>query len=96
MFSSRTVASPTFANVCVDEMVGATGFRSGRVITATDVMIWSTVPDDFAAFGMVISVERLHRDGRLRHGRCGRHVHGAAPQPPAEGRERHARNDVPG
>jgi hypothetical protein len=63
VFSSRTVASPTFANVCVDEMVGATGFRSGRVITATDVMIWSTVPDDFAAFGMVISVNGSSADG---------------------------------
>jgi hypothetical protein len=56
VFVARAVASPTFANVCVDEMVGATGTRSGRVISATDVMIWSTVPDDFAAFGMVISV----------------------------------------
>jgi hypothetical protein len=66
VFASKVVTSPTFANVCVDEMVGATGTRSGKVITATDVMIWSTVPDDFATFGMVISV-----NGSTASGACG-------------------------
>jgi hypothetical protein len=66
VFVSRVVASPTFANVCVDEMVGATGTRSDRAIAASDVMIWSTVPDDFTAFGMVISV-----NGSTANGACG-------------------------
>ena len=66
VFVSRVVSSPTFANVCVDEMVGATGTRSGSAILATDVMIWSTVPDDFASFGMVVSV-----NGSTANGACG-------------------------
>jgi hypothetical protein len=66
VFFSKVIASPTFANVCVDEMVGATGTRSNNVISATDVMIWSTVPDDFAAFGMVVSV-----NGSTATGACG-------------------------
>jgi len=55
-YFSKVISSPTFANVCVDEMVGSTGTRANGVITATDVMIWSTVPSDFSSFGMVISV----------------------------------------
>jgi len=70
-YFARGISSPTFANVCVDEMVGATGTRDNGVITATDVMIWSTVPDDFSAFGMVISV-----NGSSATGACG--VAGAA------------------
>jgi hypothetical protein len=66
VFVSRVVTSPTLANVCVDEMVGATGTRTGGAIAATDVMIWSTVPDDFSAFGMVISV-----NGSTATGACG-------------------------
>jgi hypothetical protein len=66
VYSSRDFTSPTFANVCVDEMVGATGTRSGHRISATDVMIWSTVPDDLSAFGMVISV-----NGSGATGACG-------------------------
>ena len=66
VYYSRVVTSPTFANVCVDEMVGATGTRSGHAISATDVMIWSSVPDDLSAFGMVISV-----NGSSATGACG-------------------------
>src|SRR5205823_4879721 len=65
-YFARGISSPTFANVCVDEMVGATGTRDNGVITATDVMIWSPVPDDFSAFGMVISV-----NGSSASGACG-------------------------
>ncbi len=66
VYYSKVVPSPTFANVCVDEMVGATGTRTGGSIAATDVMIWSTVPDDFSSFGMVISV-----NGSSANGACG-------------------------
>src|SRR5205807_130438 len=65
-YFARGISSPTFANVCVDEMVGATGTRDNGVITATDVMIWSPVPDDFSAFGMVLSV-----NGSTAAGACG-------------------------
>jgi len=65
-YFARGIPSPTFANVCVDEMVGATGTRENGAVTATDVMIWSPVPDDFSAFGMVISV-----NGSSATGACG-------------------------
>src|SRR5262249_13385815 len=70
-YFARNIPSPSFANVCVDEMVGASGTRDNSVVTATDVMIWSPVPDDFSAFGMVISV-----NGASATGACG--VAGAA------------------
>jgi hypothetical protein len=66
VYFSKVITSPTFANVCVDEMVGATGTRTGSTVAATDVMIWSTVPDDFSSFGMVISV-----NGSNASGACG-------------------------
>src|SRR5579862_5777933 len=66
VFFERGVSSPTFANVCVNEMVGATGTGSSTSIAATDVMIWSLVPTDFNAFGIVASV-----NGSNAAGACG-------------------------
>jgi len=66
-FVGRGLTSPTFANVCVGEMVSATGTVSGSAFNATDVMIWSPVPPSaVVAFGMVISV-----DGSTAPGACG-------------------------
>ncbi len=65
-FFGRDIALPTFANVCVNEMVGASGTASGGSIAAADVMIWSPVPTDLSAFGMVVSV-----NGSSSAGACG-------------------------
>jgi hypothetical protein len=66
VFFERGASAPTFANVCVNEMVGATGTASAGSIAATDVMIWSLVPTDFNAFGLVSSV-----NGSTAAGACG-------------------------
>ena len=66
VFFERGLSSPTFADVCVNEMVGATGTASSGTIAATDVMIWSLVPTDFNAFGIVASV-----NGSKVAGACG-------------------------
>jgi len=66
VYFERAVSSPTFANVCVNEMVGATGTNSSGAIAATDVVIWSLVPTDFNAYGIVSSV-----NGSTAGGACG-------------------------
>src|SRR5689334_22855389 len=63
-FTARSISSPSFANVCVDAMVGAVGHvRNGRFV-ADVVRIWSPKPPPTASvFGVVVSVNGSTADG---------------------------------
>ncbi|MGO9874349.1 MAG: hypothetical protein ACLPVY_11170 [Acidimicrobiia bacterium] len=67
-FTEHGASTPTFVNVCVGEMVGATSTTSSGALQATNVTIWSPKPPKtgFATFGMVISV-----NGSTTAGTCG-------------------------
>ncbi|MGO9876425.1 MAG: hypothetical protein ACLPVY_21835 [Acidimicrobiia bacterium] len=67
-FTEHDVSTPSFLNVCVGEMVGATGTTASGALQATNVTIWSPKPPTtgYSAFGMVISV-----NGSTTAGACG-------------------------
>ena len=63
-FASRAVTSPTYANVCVGDVVGVVGTVSGSTVTADTVYV--TPPQPQGAFGTVTSA-----GGSTTAGVCG-------------------------
>ncbi|MGD0380033.1 MAG: hypothetical protein ABSC30_08615 [Acidimicrobiales bacterium] len=66
-FSEHGVSTPTFANVCVGEKVGAVGMISSGTVSATSVFVTTPpTPKPHAVFGTVASV-----NGTSTTGTCG-------------------------